>query len=420
MDATALIQSEARLALGAPVAPAYVYSERVLRAAARAAANVAQAAGCRLLYTLKACAVLPVLRILGERVDGFACSSAYETRLARLAARPEQSAHAYSPAFSDSEIADTLANADFLSLNSFSQMAKALRIASETPDSASLGIRINPEIRFADDERYDPCRPHSKLGVLLSDFAERARRSGAAHMLEGAHMHSNCESDDLGELARTADALAPALDALTNLRWVNLGGGYYIDEDSDAKPLASAIARLKSERGAEVFIEPGTALVQSAGFLVAQTLDVFDSGGVDVAVLDASTSHLPEVFEYGFAPRIVRQDDADDDIRAAQTAARPTILAGKTCLAGDMFGRYNLPRPVRAGERIAIMDAGSYAHSRAAPFNGVPIPSVFILRENGDFEMVSEYGFADFARRNGALEAQSTNLLSPDGLIGAC
>ena len=218
MDATALIQSEARLALGAPVAPAYVYSERVLRAAARAAANVAQAAGCRLLYTLKACAVLPVLRILGERVDGFACSSAYETRLARIAARPEQSAHAYSPAFSDSEIADTLANADFLSLNSFSQMAKALRAASETPDPASLGIRINPEIRFADDERYDPCRPHSKLGVPLSDFAERARRSGDARLAEGAHVHSNCESDDLGELARTADALTPALDALPNLR----------------------------------------------------------------------------------------------------------------------------------------------------------------------------------------------------------
>ena len=401
MDATALIQSEARLALGAPVAPAYVYSERVLRAAARAAANVAQAAGCRLLYTLKACAILPVLRILGERVDGFACSSAYETRIARLAARPEQSAHAYSPAFSDSEMADILAAADFLSLNSFSQMAKALRIASDTPDPASLGIRINPEIRFADDERYDPCRPHSKLGVPLSDFAERARRSGDARRVEGAHMHSNCESDDLGELARTADALSPALDALPNLRWVNLGGGYYMDEDTDAEPLASAVARLKSERGAVVFVEPGTALVQSTGFLVAEALDVFDSGGLDVAVLDASTSHLPEVFEYGFAPRIVRMDD---DIRAAPPAARPTILAGKTCLAGDMFGRYQLRHPVRAGERIAIMDAGSYAHSRAAPFNGAPIPSVFILRENGDFEMVSEYGFADFARRNGAPE----------------
>ena len=404
-----LIQSEARLTLGAPVAPAYVYSERGLRAAASAAADVAQAAGCRLLYALKACAVLPVLRTLGERVDGFACSSIYEARLARLAARDGQTAHIHSPAFSDSEMSDALGDADFISLNSFSQLAKALRIADGgASETASLGIRINPEMPFADDERYDPCRPHSKLGVPLSDFAARARRFGdGARHIEGAHVHSNCESDDLGELARTADALSPALDALPNLRWVNLGGGYYIDGAADAEPLARAVSRLKSERGVEVFIEPGTALVQSAGFLVAETLDVFDSGGVDVAVLDASTSHMPEVFEYGFAPRIVRQADAEDDSAApptAEDAARDVILAGKTCLAGDMFGRYRTSRPIRAGERVAIMDAGSYAQSRAAPFNGVAIPSVFMLREDGGFELVAEYGFGDFLNRNGGLE----------------
>ena len=415
MNPRQLIQSEARLALGAPVAPAYVYSERGLRAAARAAADVAQAAGCRLLYALKACAVLPVLRTLGERVDGFACSSIYEARLARLAALDGQTAHIHSPALSDSEMSDALGDADFISLNSFSQLDKALRIADGgAAESASLGIRINPEMPFADDERYDPCRPHSKLGVPLSDFAARARRFGdGARCIEGAHVHSNCESDDLGELARTAAALTPALDALPNLRWVNLGGGYYIDGESDAEPLARAVSRLKSERGADVFIEPGTALVQSAGFLVAETLDVFDSGGVDVAVLDASTSHMPEVFEYGFAPRIVRQDDGDDDAvadRAAPptaAAGRDVILAGKTCLAGDMFGRYRLRRPVRAGERVAIMDAGSYAQARAAPFNGVAIPSVFMLREDGGFELVAEYGFEDFARRNGGWNEKS-------------
>ena len=399
MDATALIQSEARLALGAPVTPAYVYSERGLRVAARAAARVALDAGCRLLYTLKACAVLPVLRTLGERVDGFACSSIYEARLARLAARDGQTAHAYSPAFSDSEMAEALAAADFLSLNSFSQLAKALALASKIAKPASLGVRVNPQISFADDERYDPCRPHSKLGVPLSGFAARARRSGAARRVEGAHVHSNCESDDLGELARTAEALTPALDALPNLRWVNLGGGYYMDEDADAEPLARAAARIKAERGAEVFIEPGTALTQRAGFLVARALDVFDGGGLDVAVLDASTSHLPEAFEYGFAPKVVREDD---DGRAPADARSATILAGKTCLAGDVFGRYRMSRPMRAGERVAIMDAGSYAHSRAAPFNGAPIPSVFMLREDGAFAAVSEYTYADFGRRNGA------------------
>ena len=50
------------------------------------------------------------------------------------------------------------------------------------------------------------------------------------------------------------------------------------------------------------------------------------------------------------------------------------------------------------------MDAGAYAHSRAAPFNGIPIPAAFLMRADGAFDAVSDYGFADFARMNGAPE----------------
>ena len=49
------------------------------------------------------------------------------------------------------------------------------------------------------------------------------------------------------------------------------------------------------------------------------------------------------------------------------------------------------------------MDSGSYSHSRAVPFNGIPIPSVYILREDGNFDLVSSYGYDDFAIRNGVI-----------------
>ena len=414
-----LIQSEARLAARVPATPAYVYSERALRALADAARDDAVRAGCRLLYTLKACALAPVLRTLAERVDGFACSSIYETRIASGAARGGASLHCYSPAFSEAEMARALAAADFVSLNSFSQLETAARLVGGVRPPPSLGIRVNPEISFAADDRYDPCRPTSKLGVPLSAFAEGARRSDAARLAEGVLVHNNCESQDFGELARTAAALDPALDALPNLRWVNLGGGYYFGDDIDSEPLARAVARLKSRRGVDVFIEPGTALVQSAGFLASEILDVFPNGDADVAVLDASTSHMPEVFEYGFSPEvavcagggdspyIMKGDGAganDDDEDKDDGASSPTLLAGRSCLAGDMFGRYRARRPLAVGARVVVMDAGAYAHSRAAPFNGIPIPAAFIMRADGAFDAVSDYGFADFARMNGAPE----------------
>lgn len=383
-----LIQIQANQALSVPTTPAYVYSETVLRALARQAALIAERAGCELLYTLKACALVPILETLADHVQGFAASSVFEARIADSVRRSDQSLHCYSPAYSEADMESTLALADYVSLNSLNQLALATSLDT---GSASLGLRINPELSFVPDPRYDPSRPGSKLGVPLSDFANVLRMPEA---IEGAHIHNNCESDDLAQLAQSVEILTGTLNRIDNLRWVNLGGGYYLGPETDASPLEQVVVRLRSDFGVKVFIEPGTALAQQAGFLVTEALDLFSNDGTDIVVLDTSTSHMPEVFEYQYTPAVSRPE-ADE--------GNPTRLAGRTCLAGDIFGEYEFDEPVRIGERIAIMDAGAYSHSRAVPFNGIPIPSVYMFREDGTFDPVSNYRYDDFASRNGAL-----------------
>lgn len=382
------MQTQASQALSVPSTPAYVYSETVLRVLARQAALVAERAGCELLYTLKACALVPVLETLADHVHGFAASSVFEARIADSARRPGQSLHCYSPAYSAADMESTLSLADYLSLNSFTQFALA---ASMTNGTASLGLRINPELSFVPDSRYDPSRPGSKLGVPLSDLVNVLRMPDG---LEGVHIHNNCESDDLAQLAQSAEALMETLRRVDDLRWINLGGGYYLGPGTNPEPMCQVVGRLRSDLGVKVFIEPGTALVQQAGFLVTEALDVFSNDGTDIVVLDTSISHMPEVFEYQYTPAVSRPE-ADE--------GNPTRLAGRTCLAGDIFGDYDFQNPVRIGERMAIMDAGAYSHSRAVPFNGIPIPSVYIFREDGTFDLVSNYGCDDFASRNGAI-----------------
>ena len=391
MDATEfenLMHTQANQALDVPATPAYVYSETVLRALARQASLIAERAGCELLYTLKACALVPVLETLSPYVQGFSASSVFEARIADSVRRSGQSLHCYSPAYSAADMESSLSLADCLSLNSLTQLALA---ASMNTGTASLGLRLNPELSFVSDPRYDPSRPGSKLGVPLSGLEKIARTGGG---LEGVHIHNNCESDDLTQLARSVEALSDILEDDAGLRWVNLGGGYYLGPETVTSPLEQVVDRLRSDYGVRVFIEPGTALAQQAGFLVTEALDVFTNDGTNIVILDTSTSHMPEVFEYQYTPA-VSLPEADE--------GNPTRLAGRTCLAGDIFGDYDFQAPVRIGERIAIMDAGSYSHSRAVPFNGIPIPSVYMLREDGTFDPVSSYGYDDFAIRNGAM-----------------
>ena len=389
VDMETLADLQAASALKVPTTPAYVYSESLLLAAAERATEIASYAECKLLYTLKACALAPVLETLAPWLQGFAVSSVFEVRVAQAVARAGQSLHCYSPAYPVQDLEAVLSMADYVSLNSWGQLDEACGLNG---GRASLGLRINPEMSFASDSRYDPCRSHSKLGIPLNSLMRVS--AAPRRKVDGLHIHSNCESHDLTELAETVEAMSDFIGRMEGLTWFNLGGGYYLGPQTDPEPLRQITDWLGSKLGLSVFIEPGTALVQEAGFLVTEVLDVFRNGGVEVAILDATTSHLPEVFEYGYRPRVAGPRSGGD---------RTTILAGCSCLAGDVIGEYDFRESARAGDRIAVMDSGAYSHSRATPFNGIPVPDAYMLREDGTFELISRFEYDDFAARNGAI-----------------
>ena len=386
-----LADLQAASAMNVPTTPAYVYSESLLLAASERAADIASYAGCKLLYTLKACALAPVLEILSPKLHGFAVSGPFELRVVGASARAGRSIHCYAPAYPARELDTVLSMADYVSLNSWGQLDEASRL---NDGSASLGLRINPEMTYASDSRYDPCRPHSKLGVPLGSLVGDTATLRTNPRVDGLLIHSNCESHDLAELAETVEAMSGLIGLMDGLAWFNLGGGYYLGPHTDPEPLRQVTGWLGSELGLCVFIEPGTALVQEAGFLVTEVLDVFKNGGVEVALLDATTSHLPEVFEYGYRPRVVGPRSGGD---------RTTILAGRSCLAGDVIGEYDFQESARAGDRVAVMDSGAYSHSRATPFNGIPVPDAYVLRQDGSFELIARFEYHDFAARNGAI-----------------
>ena len=132
-------------------------------------------AGCS--TTLKPCGLAGVMKTLAPYVQGFAASSVFEARLAREVALEGHSLHCYSPAFSSNDIDELLSIVDYLSVNSATQLEMAAALSHGT---ASIGLRVNPEMGFAADTRYDPSRPHSKLGVPRSDFRSLL---GTSHIL---------------------------------------------------------------------------------------------------------------------------------------------------------------------------------------------------------------------------------------------
>ena len=378
--------------------PAFVYDERAIHRLLDYAEPLRER--CRVLFAIKSFSFAPALRVMARRLDGFAVSSLYEARLARSVIGDLGSVHITTPGLRGDEADEIGSMCDYVAFNSLSQWEMH---SPKLKGRANCGLRVNPQLSFADDCRYDPCRPRSKLGVPLDGLAAVLREEPARlDEVRGLLVHSNCDSPDFGELRATVERLQYRIPGLLRqVEWVNLGGGYLFEENGEPcdnlDELCRAVDSLRAEYGVEVFIEPGSGLIRAAGYFVASVLDLFQSGGATVAVLDTTVNHMPEVFEYGFQPDVVGHDDG---------APHEYLLAGCTCLAGDLFGAYRFADPLRVGDKVVFSNAGSYTLVKAHTFNGVALPSVYALTMDGELVLQSSPSYSEYATRWGLADTE--------------
>ena len=373
--------------------PAFVYDERTIHRLLDYTKAVRSDGRCGVLFAIKSFSFAPALRVMAPRLDGFAASSLFEAMLARSVIGERGSVHITTPGLRQTELEEIGSLCDYVSFNSLNHWTMLSPMLHER---ANCGLRVNPQLSFADDCRYDPCRPQSKLGVPLDDL-EAVLRDEPARLdgVRGVLFHSNCDSSDFEELRATVQRLRERVPGLLQqVEWINLGGGYLFEADGEPcgqlDDLCRTIDGLRSEFGVQVFVEPGSGLIRAAGYFVATVLDLFNSNGAKVAVLDTSVNHMPEVFEYGFQPDVVGHDD---------DAPHEYLLAGCTCLAGDVFGTYRFDQPLRVGDKVVFRDSGSYTLTKASMFNGVALPSVYALTTRGELVLQSQPSYAEFAAR---------------------
>lgn len=368
--------------------PAFVIAEVTVRRNAATLRRAVETLECELLYTAKACPLEAIFRLVQPFVNGFAVASPGEARVACGFTNEHQSLHITSPGFKRDWF-DELNGVTHVAFNSLSQLE---RLMSSVPASASIGLRINPEVSHLQDVRYNPCRQYSKLGIPIPELIHWFGRNDYRR-IEGIHFHNGCLLTSWDLLLETVDKIVTNLDSvLVQMKWINLGGGFVWDETTDFAPLQKAV-RLLNKYALEVFIEPGAGFVNSACYIVASVVDLFKRDGKAIAVLDTTVNHLPEVFEYQFEPDVVEH---------VGSGRHEYILAGCTCLAGDLFGEYSFDTPLKIGSRVTFENIGAYSLAKAHMFNGIQLPSIYALDQNGELELIKQFALEDFVNRFGS------------------
>ena len=71
-------------------------------------------------------------------------------------------------------------------------------------------------------------------------------------------------------------------------------------------------------------------------------------------------------------------------------------IAGRTCLAGDVFGTYRLKTRLKPGSEVRIADVAGYTMVKKNWFNGLKMPAIAVRQLDGSVELVREFGFDDY------------------------
>ena len=372
--------------------PCYVIDEKRLRENLEILARVRKEAGCKILLAQKAFSAFSVYPLMAQYLDGCTASGVYEARLGyeEMAKPFGRENHIFSPAYPEKDFDEILTLCDHIVFNSPKQWAKFRDKVRGSERCIQAGIRINPQYSELETEIYNPCAPRSRLGTTLEQFkADISLADG----IDGLHFHTMCEQGE-DVLERTLAVVEEKFGFMFDkIKWLNFGGGHHITRDNyDVDALIRCIKDFKSRTGLEVYLEPGEAAALNAGWLVTTVLDTSENSGL-VAITDASAAcHMPDVLEMPYRPEIIGAGKPDEKKYTYR-------LGGNTCLAGDIIGDYSFDEPLSEGDRLVFCDMAIYSMCKNNTFNGIPLPSIYILRENGSAELVKKFGYEDFRSR---------------------
>ena len=367
--------------------PCFVLDEAKLRRNLELIDSVQKAAGVTIILALKGFSMYSTFPIVREYLSGATASSLNEIKLVNEYMGVK--AHSYIPAYQEHDFDEVLQRSSHVTFNSWSQWERFSSLITHH-SSPSFGIRVNPQYSEVATDMYNPCVPGSRLGATRDQLPDQLPEG-----LEGIHFHTLCENDSF-TLERTLDALENRFgDLLHQAKWVNFGGGHLMTREGyDTEHLIGLLKAFRQKYDVEVIMEPGSAIAWQTGVLVSTVLDVMNSQGIDVAILDTSfAAHMPDTLEMPYKPRIL-------GAYHEPVAGKPTYrLGGMTCLAGDFMGDYSFDKPLEIGDKIIFDDMIHYTMVKTTTFNGVNLPSIGIWRTNDEFELVRSYGYESFKDR---------------------
>jgi diaminopimelate decarboxylase/aspartate kinase len=212
---------------------------------------------------------------------------------------------------------------------------------------------------------------HSKFGIPVAELPTLAGRAlSAGARIVGLHAHNGSGVFDVRNWEQTAELLASLTERLTEVRCIDIGGGFGVPDAEqpglDLSKLDAALASVLAKSGREeleLWIEPGRYFVSTSGVLLARVTQLKSKGDVRYVGVATGMNSLIRPALYGAHHEIVNLTRPDEP------ATELVNVVGPICESADILGHDRLLPPTQEGDVLLIANAGAYGRAMSSHYN---------------------------------------------------
>ena len=382
--------------------PTYIYSEQAAVDNFRAikSAFAAHHNDFAIHYSLKANANATLAKALIAEGAGIDCVSAGECfKAIRFGCPPDRIVFA-GVGKTEEEIEFAVGEGvQWFNVENALELSHINKACERLNKTVQVALRVNPHVEANTHPSIATGHSAAKFGMPLEIVNDLLGKAAAyPHLImESIHLHIGSQ---LGDTKGTLQALKITLETLekhTQIKSVNIGGGFPVSYDNSPMPDVAAFAEAVAPhvQGRHLMLEPGRRILAPAGFLVTKVLYRKDQDNQRILIVDASMTELMRPALYGAFHSIIPLLQAD---RADPTATY--TIVGPVCESTDVLGK-NISLPDAAaqpGAYLAIMTAGAYGFAMANNYNARPLPPQLVIQPSGVIVSTKRQTFADLVR----------------------
>ncbi len=271
-------------------------------------------------------------------------------------------------------------------LESESELHALATCCAQLKKTARVAFRVNPDVPAETHPYISTGLQKHKFGVPIAEARGLYAKAAATKYLRvtGVSVHIGSQITDMKPFAASMERVAHLVKQLRRdghkIDFVDAGGGLGISYENGADDFENTVAEyadalLKPLRKLDVhlLLEPGRAIVGSAGVLLTRVVYNKSNGAKKFLVVDAGMNDL-------IRPALYQANHEIVPVHIEKGSSQEIVdVVGPVCETGDFFARDRKLPAMTEGDLVAILDTGAYGMVLASNYNTRPRPAELLV-----------------------------------------